>query len=129
MLPAKGHSCARLGLASRAAGRREVAATARKGRRRPRLVGASGTPSGQRDNIMRWRKAERGRLIAQRLAISNDERIDRARHIEAHLDMLLPDLADIGRFVESLISEAGPRRSARAAPLAPSPLLWRKMLR
>ena len=37
--------------------------------------------------------------------------------------------ASIGRFVESLISEAGPRRSERAAPLAPSPLSRRKMLR
>jgi hypothetical protein len=56
---------------------------------------ASGTASVQRDNILRWRKNERKRLIAQRLAISNDERIDRARHIGAHLDMLLPDLAGI----------------------------------
>jgi 5-formyltetrahydrofolate cyclo-ligase len=54
---------------------------------------ASCTASAQRDNIMRWRKAERERLIALRLAISNDERIDRARRIAAHLDMLLPDLA------------------------------------
>lgn len=40
-------------------------------------------------------KNERKRLIAQRLAISNDQRIDRARRIGAHLDMLLPDLAGI----------------------------------
>jgi 5-formyltetrahydrofolate cyclo-ligase len=44
---------------------------------------------------MRWRKNERARLIAQRLAISNDDRVDRARHIVAHLDLLLPDLAGI----------------------------------
>jgi 5-formyltetrahydrofolate cyclo-ligase len=56
---------------------------------------ASGAASVQRENIMRWRKNERKRLIAQRLAISNDERIDRARHIGAHLDVLLPDLAGI----------------------------------
>ena len=49
----------------------------------------------QRDNIMRWRKNERERLIAQRLAISNDERVGRARHIAAHLDILLPDLVGI----------------------------------
>ncbi len=55
---------------------------------------ASGTPAG-RDNIMRWRKTERERLIALRLAILNDERVDRARHIAAHLDMLLPNLAGI----------------------------------
>jgi 5-formyltetrahydrofolate cyclo-ligase len=53
---------------------------------------ASGGASVQRDNIMRWRKNERERLITQRLAISNDERVDRARRIEARLDMLLPDL-------------------------------------
>ena len=41
---------------------------------------ASGTASAQRDNIMRWRKNERKRLIAQRLAISNDERSDRAAY-------------------------------------------------
>ena len=58
---------------------------------------ASGTASGQRDNIVRWRKNERKRLIAQRLAISNGERIDRARHIGAHPDALLPDLAGIFR--------------------------------
>jgi 5-formyltetrahydrofolate cyclo-ligase len=34
-------------------------------------------------------------LIARRLAISNDERIDRTRRIGAHLDILLPDLAGI----------------------------------
>jgi hypothetical protein len=55
-------------------------------------------------------------------------------HIGAHLDMLLPELAGIsvslyGRFVESPISEVGPWRSAHAAPLAPSPLSSRKMLR
>ena len=56
---------------------------------------ASGTASGQLDNIVRWRKNERRRLIAQRLAISNAERSDRARRIGAHLDMLLPNLAGI----------------------------------
>jgi 5-formyltetrahydrofolate cyclo-ligase len=56
---------------------------------------APGTASMQRDNIMPWRKNERERLIAQRLAISNDERVDRAQHIVAHLDVLLPDLAGL----------------------------------
>jgi 5-formyltetrahydrofolate cyclo-ligase len=56
---------------------------------------APGTASVQRENIMRWRENERKRLIAQRLAISNDERIDRARPIGAYLDMLLPELAGI----------------------------------
>jgi 5-formyltetrahydrofolate cyclo-ligase len=56
---------------------------------------ASGAASAQRDNIMRWRKNERKRLIAQRLEISSEERSDCARHIGAHLDMLLPDLAGI----------------------------------
>jgi 5-formyltetrahydrofolate cyclo-ligase len=54
---------------------------------------ASAAASFQRDNIMRWRKNERGRLITLRLAISNDERVDRAQRLAAHLDMLLPDLA------------------------------------
>ena len=56
---------------------------------------ASGAASVERDNIMRWRKNERERLIAQRLAISNDERVDHARHIVANLDILLPDLAGL----------------------------------
>jgi 5-formyltetrahydrofolate cyclo-ligase len=61
----------------------------------PDYFGLASATEVQRDNIMRWRKNERKRLIAQRLAISNDARIDRARHIGAHLDMLLPDLAGI----------------------------------
>jgi 5-formyltetrahydrofolate cyclo-ligase len=56
---------------------------------------AAGTASVQRDNIMRWRKNERKRLIAQRLTISNDERVDHARHIVANLDTLLPDLGGL----------------------------------
>ncbi len=56
---------------------------------------ASDTASGQRDNIIRWRKNERKRLIDQRLAISNEKRSNRAQHIGARLDMLLPDLAGI----------------------------------
>ena len=44
---------------------------------------------------MRWRKNERERLIAQRLAISNDERVDHARRIVDNLDTLLPDLAGL----------------------------------
>lgn len=56
---------------------------------------ASGVASGQLDNIMRWRKNERKRLIAQRLAISNDERSNCVQHIGAHLDVLLPELAGI----------------------------------
>jgi 5-formyltetrahydrofolate cyclo-ligase len=56
---------------------------------------ASAAASVQRDNITRWRKNERERLITRRLAISNNERVDCGRHIATHLDTLLPDLGGI----------------------------------
>jgi 5-formyltetrahydrofolate cyclo-ligase len=49
-------------------------------------------PAARRSNILRWRRAERERLIAQRLALSASTRADHARHIAAHLDTLLPNL-------------------------------------
>jgi 5-formyltetrahydrofolate cyclo-ligase len=47
--------------------------------------------------VARWRKAERERLIAARLAISADERAAMALHIAGHLDTLIGDPA--GRIV------------------------------
>jgi len=52
-----------------------------------------GDPQG-RGNIMRWRKAQRARLIAARLAIPADERAARARRLAGKLDALLPNLND-----------------------------------
>jgi len=48
---------------------------------------------GSRDNVIRWRKGERERLIARRLAIPAERRADSASRIAANLDRLLPDLA------------------------------------
>jgi 5-formyltetrahydrofolate cyclo-ligase len=48
----------------------------------------------RRGNIMRWRKSERARLIAARLAIPADERAARGRRLAGKLDALLPDLND-----------------------------------
>jgi 5-formyltetrahydrofolate cyclo-ligase len=61
-------------------------------------VGHDDTPveaGSSRKNSASLRKNERERLIAQRLAISNDARVDHARHIVANLDILLPDLAGL----------------------------------
>jgi 5-formyltetrahydrofolate cyclo-ligase len=59
----------------------------------PAYMGLSPTASGdERANIMRWRKAQRSRLIASRLAISSDDRAAHDRNIAAHLDSRLPAL-------------------------------------
>src|SRR4051794_7350251 len=57
----------------------------------------SAPASDDRQAILRWRKAERERLIAERLAMPADDRRDAAARIAARLDTLLPDLA--GRTV------------------------------
>src|SRR5690606_39859351 len=44
-------------------------------------------------DLKRWRKAERERLIAARLALSADERANHARAIAEKLDARLGDLA------------------------------------
>ena len=46
----------------------------------------------QRASILRWRRAERERLLAQRLAMPADLRAAHANRIAAHLDTLLPSL-------------------------------------
>ena len=51
------------------------------------------TVTGQRENIIRWRKVERARLIALRLAITAQERADRALRIATRLEALFPALA------------------------------------
>ena len=62
----------------------------------------------RRAAIMHWRKAERARLIAQRLSISTGDRADGADLIAASLDAHLPDLtcrtiSVYGRFAASPI--------------------------
>ncbi|WP_413990245.1 5-formyltetrahydrofolate cyclo-ligase [Labrys okinawensis] len=50
------------------------------------------SPAERRANIFRWRRAERERLLAQRMAIPADQRAVDAERIAAHLDTLLPAL-------------------------------------
>lgn len=50
------------------------------------------SPAAQRSNILRWRKAERERLITQRLAIPAAKRAADGERIAANLDRLLPSL-------------------------------------
>ena len=50
--------------------------------------GLSGSPAA--NEVARWRKAERERLIAARLALSADEREEHARRIARDLDNLVP---------------------------------------
>lgn len=50
------------------------------------------SPAAQRAAIMRWRRAERERLLAQRVAMPSDLRHAHAGRIAAHLDVLLPTL-------------------------------------
>src|SRR4051794_5076033 len=47
----------------------------------------------QRLAVLRWRKAERERLIAERLAMPAGDRRAAAARIATHLDRLLPNLA------------------------------------
>ena len=49
--------------------------------------------AGSHDNVLRWRKGERERLIARRLTIPAERRADSASRIVANLNRLLPDLA------------------------------------
>jgi 5-formyltetrahydrofolate cyclo-ligase len=59
----------------------------------PDQGGLTGTsPAEQRSNILRWRKAERERLITMRLAIPADKRAEDSAGIAANLDRLLPSL-------------------------------------
>ncbi|WEX11997.1 5-formyltetrahydrofolate cyclo-ligase [Chelativorans sp. AA-79] len=53
----------------------------------------------QRIDVARWRKAERQRLIEERLALSADERSRLAEKISASLDRVLPDVS--GRIVSA----------------------------
>ncbi|GLS17651.1 5-formyltetrahydrofolate cyclo-ligase [Labrys miyagiensis] len=48
------------------------------------------SPAERRSNIFRWRRAERERLLALRIAIPADRRAADAECIAAHLDTLLP---------------------------------------
>ncbi|WP_370881966.1 5-formyltetrahydrofolate cyclo-ligase [Labrys wisconsinensis] len=58
---------------------------------------AASTAAGERQAILRWRRDERARLIAARLAMASAERAAAAARIAARLDGLLPELA--GRTV------------------------------
>ena len=49
--------------------------------------------AGSHNNVLRWRKGERERLIARRLTIPAVRRADSASRIVANLNRLLPDLA------------------------------------
>jgi 5-formyltetrahydrofolate cyclo-ligase len=55
------------------------------------------TPPQQHADVMRWRKGERERLIADRLSCSAEERARWGEAIAASLDALLPDIS--GRIV------------------------------
>jgi 5,10-methenyltetrahydrofolate synthetase len=61
----------------------------------PALAGLDVSPEAERANILRWRKTERERLIAERLAMPAADRAERATRIAAALDRLLPDLDGI----------------------------------
>jgi 5,10-methenyltetrahydrofolate synthetase len=96
---------------------------------------ATGQP-GDRAAIMRWRKDERTRLIALRLAVPAAERQRRASLLAAHLDGLVPDMAgttvslywpirgepDLRSWAESIEQRGGrcalPVVVEKAAPLA-----------
>jgi 5-formyltetrahydrofolate cyclo-ligase len=58
----------------------------------PNYAGLATSPGEERANILRWRKAERARLIAERVAMPVAERSERAVQIAAALDERLPDL-------------------------------------
>jgi 5-formyltetrahydrofolate cyclo-ligase len=62
----------------------------------PAYMGLAAAPQSlERADIMRWRKAERARLIAARLAIPAEERAGHARVVAGRLDALLPALAGL----------------------------------
>jgi 5-formyltetrahydrofolate cyclo-ligase len=59
----------------------------------PDQGGMTGTsPAEQRSSILRWRKAERERLLARRIAIPADKRAEDSAAIAANLDTLLSSL-------------------------------------
>jgi 5,10-methenyltetrahydrofolate synthetase len=64
----------------------------------PGYAGLSAAPgSSERADIMRWRKRERARLIAARLAVPADLRASHTKIISGRLDALLPMLS--GRII------------------------------
>lgn len=68
----------------------------------PEITSMPDGPEAQRlswPEVMRWRKAERERLIAERLAMSADERAARAGRIAASLDKVIGKVD--GRIVSS----------------------------
>lgn len=60
-----------------------------------------GTPSASmpRPTVMAWRRTQRARLIAERLAMTPADRTERAARIAGHLDTVLEDVA--GKTVSS----------------------------
>lgn len=61
----------------------------------PAYFGLSSGTDGARADVARWRKAERKRLIAQRLALAPEARADHAREIARRLDALIGDPAGL----------------------------------
>lgn len=63
-------------------------------------------------DVARWRKAERSRLIAMRLAMSVDERNRRSHHIAASLDRTIASIIDraVSRSYDCIISIYWPFR-------------------
>jgi 5-formyltetrahydrofolate cyclo-ligase len=61
----------------------------------PVTQGLAISPGEQRANILRWRKSERARLLAQRIAMSAPDRKERADRIATILDSRLPDLTGV----------------------------------
>lgn len=61
----------------------------------PTAAGLATSPDDQRANILRWRKSERARLLAERMAMPALDRKERADRIAAALDKRLPDLAGV----------------------------------
>jgi 5-formyltetrahydrofolate cyclo-ligase len=61
----------------------------------PAYTGLGPAAPAGRDAVMRWRRGERARLIAQRLATPAGARAEQAARIASHLDALLPALAGL----------------------------------
>jgi 5,10-methenyltetrahydrofolate synthetase len=62
------------------------------------LVGGQPVDPGTARDVARFRKAERARLIAARLALPIDTRTRMAAEISAQLDALVPDGATVGLY-------------------------------
>jgi 5-formyltetrahydrofolate cyclo-ligase len=58
-------------------------------------TGLDCSPATQRQNVLRWRKNERARLIAERIGMPASERAERSIRLAAALDGHLPDLAGV----------------------------------